>query len=77
MNDEFALRMAQHFSLLLERQTLALRRIAGYGARREAEEIKTRLAANPKRLEPFGFKVYSQNDEDGIVEEIFRRLGVG
>lgn len=32
---------------------------------------------DPKRLERFGFKVYSQNDEDGILAEIFRRIGVG
>ena len=29
-----------------------------------------------KRLEPHGFKVYSQYDEDGIIQEIFKRLGV-
>lgn len=28
-----------------------------------------------KRLLQHGFKVYSQHDEDGIIEEIFRRLG--
>lgn len=27
------------------------------------------------RLIPFGFKVYSQNDEDGIIQEIFKRIG--
>ncbi len=30
---------------------------------------------NPKCLELYGFKVYSQNDEDGIIEEIFNRIG--
>ena len=29
----------------------------------------------PKRLTRHGFKVYSQHDEDGITEEIFRRIG--
>lgn len=29
-----------------------------------------------KRLERFGYKVYSQNDEDGIIAEIFRRIGM-
>ena len=29
---------------------------------------------DPLRLENFGFKVYSQNDEDGIIEEIFNRI---
>jgi len=28
-----------------------------------------------KRLLKHGFKVYSQHDEDGIIEEIFRRIG--
>ncbi len=28
-----------------------------------------------KRLERYGFKVYSQNDEDGIIQEIFNRIG--
>lgn len=28
-----------------------------------------------KRLEIFGYKVYSQNDEDGIINEIFNRIG--
>jgi len=28
-----------------------------------------------KRLEPHGFKVYSQADEDGIIQEIFIRIG--
>ena len=30
---------------------------------------------DPKALEPYGYKVYSQNDEDGIINEIFRRIG--
>lgn len=30
---------------------------------------------NEKCLELYGFKVYSQNDEDGIIEEIFNRIG--
>lgn len=32
---------------------------------------------NRKRLERYGFKVYSQNDEDGILQEIFSRIGLG
>lgn len=30
-----------------------------------------------KYLEAFGYKVYSQNDEDGIIHEIFSRIGTG
>lgn len=32
-------------------------------------------AQDSKRLLGHGFKVYSQHDEDGIIEEIFRRIG--
>ena len=40
------------------------------------EEIARPRHADPKRLLRCGFKVYSQNDEDGIIQEIFRRIGV-
>lgn len=30
---------------------------------------------DPRRLEHFGYKVYSQSDEDGIIDEIFKRIG--
>ncbi len=40
----------------------------------EAEITKPRHA-DPKRLLRYGFKVYAQNDEDGIIQEIFRRIG--
>lgn len=61
---------------LLYMQISQTRRVASYEARREIESIRQALADKPARLEHFGFKVYSQNDEDGILEEIFRRLGV-
>ncbi|MDR2579267.1 MAG: hypothetical protein LBC70_10765 [Chitinispirillales bacterium] len=38
-------------------------------------EMQNRLG-EPVRLERFGYKVFSQNDEDGIIEEIFNRIGV-
>ena len=37
-------------------------------------EAEQRLK-NPIFLERFGYKVYSQNDEDGIISEIFNRIG--
>jgi hypothetical protein len=37
-------------------------------------ELAQRLK-DPIRLERFGYKVYSQSDEDGILSEIFRRIG--
>jgi hypothetical protein len=30
--------------------------------------------SDPKNLIPFGYKIYSQNDEDGIIHEIFNRI---
>jgi hypothetical protein len=30
---------------------------------------------DPKRISGYGFKAYSQNDEDGILQEIFKRIG--
>lgn len=38
--------------------------------------LATERAQDPKRLLRYGFKAYSQSDEDGIVQEIFRRIGV-
>ena len=38
------------------------------------DETRARLK-DKKCLEYYGFKVYSQNDEDGIIEEIFNRIG--
>jgi hypothetical protein len=53
-----------------------IRRSSSYLARQEIEQLYKTIGQNPKRLEPFGYKVYSQNDEDGILHEIFRRLGL-
>jgi hypothetical protein len=40
-----------------------------------AQALSTERYADPKRLERHGFRVYSQFDEDGIIQEIFRRIG--
>lgn len=76
MTNEDWLKIFNIFSQRLYLVETAVRRGAAYAARREIESLKDRIGANPRRLEPFGFKVYSQNDEDGILEEIFRRLGI-
>jgi hypothetical protein len=34
-----------------------------------------RRLISPLSLAPYGYKIYSQNDEDGIIREIFRRIG--
>ena len=45
-------------------------------AKNEIEDLQTRvLRQDPKSLLPFGRKIYSQCDEDGIIREIFNRIG--
>lgn len=34
-----------------------------------------KIENDPKRLENYVYKLYSQNDEDGIINEIFNRIG--
>jgi hypothetical protein len=55
-------------------QTVASRRIDA--ERYRLQELATPRYADPKRLIRHGFKVYSQADEDGIIQEIFNRIGV-
>jgi len=43
----------------------------GYRWERQTEEH----LHDPEFLESYGYKVYSQNDEDGILQEIFDRIG--
>ena len=33
--------------------------------------------ADPRRLERFAYKVFSDGGEDGTIQEIFRRIGTG
>jgi hypothetical protein len=40
---------------------------------REPERERNR---DPKRLLKYGFRAYSQHDEDGMIQEIFHRIGV-
>jgi len=54
-----------------------LQRNNGYLARKEINNIKEQLLnVDHKRLEIYGWKVYSQGDEDGIIDTIFHRLGI-
>ncbi len=46
-----------------------------------AHEAWARLMAEPRYADPlrlprYGAKIYAQNDEDGILAEVFRRIGV-
>ncbi|HML12348.1 MAG TPA: hypothetical protein VK456_03525 [Xanthobacteraceae bacterium] len=61
---------------LLEREAVRARYLAQMEVQRAwHEEIAKPRYAEPKRLVRHGYKVYSQNDEDGIIAEIFRRIG--
>ena len=50
--------------------------VRGFWLRNEMEAMQ-RLpqSADPRNLVPFGRKMFSQNDEDGIIIEIFSRIG--
>lgn len=39
------------------------------------DRLTERRKKSRKSLENYGYKVYSQNDEDGIIQEIFARIG--
>jgi hypothetical protein len=39
--------------------------------------LDTPRTSDPSRLLKFGYRVYSQADEDRILREIFRRIGEG
>lgn len=54
-------------------QVTLMRRIGAEQLR--LQELATPRYADPKRLVRYGFKVYSQTDEDGIIQEIFKRIG--
>lgn len=50
--------------------------IYGLLARQYREQIlEKEKAADPRLLTPYGFTAYSQTDEDGILQEIFNRIG--
>jgi hypothetical protein len=57
-----------------------LEKIARLNAELSAWKVKTEILQQPKyqedkRLLKYGFKAYSQTDEDGIIQEIFNRVG--
>lgn len=64
----------------LERHVADLHRLVGVNTEMQCARMVRELLADARfaepRLERHGRKVYSQNDEDGILEEIFRRIGV-
>lgn len=59
------------------KQSIDAYRFVGEGSLLALEWLKSQPKYQDARsLIPFSGKVYSQNDEDGIIAEIFRRIGV-
>jgi len=60
-------------------QTLKLTRVAQITQLQEHRRALLESVRNSdeRRLLRFGYRVYSQADEDGIIREIFRRIGEG
>lgn len=64
----------------LERRLLEVEKIMGSMVKLYSWDLRKKILDQPrymeeKRLLRFGFKVYSQNEEDGIINEIFQRIG--
>ena len=65
-----------NLALLTARATEQLGVVMGMMARQQQREaMADPRYSDPLRLEPHGFKVHSQYDEDGIIAEVFRRIG--
>jgi hypothetical protein len=62
-------------AILDTRGSAALTNHALYAMQRESLLANERNS-DPKRLLAHGFRGYSQHDEDGMIQEIFRRIGV-
>jgi len=65
----------------LKRQLNEIEKTTRLVAEISAWKLKKEILTLPrysddKRLLKYGFKAYSQTDEDGIIQEIFRRIGV-
>src|ERR1700724_944119 len=73
MSDAHAMQSLIQLSQASWNLSLAARQIEL--ARLWADELAKPRHADPKRLLRYGFKMYSQSDEDGIIQEIFRRIG--
>jgi hypothetical protein len=61
---------------IIDRQIRALSAFHKSASEAQIRELLSQPRyANHQRLEHYGFKVFSQHGEDGILQEIFRRIG--
>jgi hypothetical protein len=69
-------RQLDRMATALENSQHHTRMMAALEARKQLLEIlDDHRFDDPRRLERSGFRVHSQYDEDGIISEIFRRIG--
>src|SRR5262245_35138910 len=60
----------------VSRTSATLAQIQQSVVQRELDWLRSRpKCSDPKHLGPYGAKIYCQCDEDGIITEIFRRIG--
>jgi hypothetical protein len=68
--------MARRLVVSLDDMAAATRRTHQLSVCSEIERLRDNARyKEAKSLMPFGAKIYSQNDEDGIIREIFNRIG--
>jgi hypothetical protein len=71
----------KNYLSVLRENLHALRQSVGHSIRLQQESyvealLRQERYTDPRRLARHEFKVYSQNGEDGILREIFRRIGI-
>jgi hypothetical protein len=59
----------------IEDALFEIRKYSIWASRNDAKLENERRLQDPIHLDRYGYKVYSQNDEDGIIHEIFERIG--
>ena len=65
----------QRIEMMLSRVLRGFKITIESEARETIQKLQNRYD-EPLSLIPHGYKVYSQNEEDGLIAEIFRRIGV-
>src|SRR5687768_16331789 len=69
-------KIMRHLTISLENMTANTDRTHQILGRAEIDRLRAEPSyQEPESLIPFGGKIYSQNDEDGIIREIFHRIG--
>lgn len=69
-------KIAHDLTISLEDLTVTANRNYQLSIHAEIDRLRGNVRyKTPKSLIPFGGKIYSQNDEDGIIREIFARVG--